>query len=487
MRLSALIDEGLEVDDFADVEVGGIALKAQAVRPGDLFAALPGVRVDGRRFAAEAAENGAVAFLTAEAGAIAAGGRPVVRADEPRGALARMAARLHPGRPAFVAAVTGTNGKTSIAGFTRQLWRLAGLPAASLGTLGLEGALVSDVPALTTPDAVALHRALELLKAQGIEHLALEASSHGLDQRRLDGLEVDAAAFSNLSRDHFDYHGTYDAYLAAKRRLFTDVLRPDGTAVLNADAPESAGLADAVRARGGRVWTYGAAGADGRLVARVPHAVGQRLALRVDGVERGVEIALVGGFQAHNLLAALGLAIAGGLAAERALDLLPEVRGVRGRMERVRGRADGTAAYVDYAHTPDALEQALKALRPHTDGRLHVVFGCGGDRDPGKRPLMGSIAAKLADRVWLTDDNPRGEDPALIRAAVRAGIESGDAVEIGDRAGAIAAAFDALEPGDTLLVAGKGHETGQTVGDTVHPFDDAAVLRALPGDVRGAA
>ena len=486
MRLSDLtLEEG--TIEGADAEVEGLSLDARGVLPGDLFAALKGSRFDGRRFVGEALKNGAVAVLTGEEGPLEPLPVPVVRARDPRGALARMAARLYPKRPAFVAAVTGTNGKTSIAAFARQLWTLAGLRAASLGTLGLEGDAALDAPKLTTPDAVSLHRILEGLAGAGVGRLVLEASSHGLDQRRLEGVAFDAAAFSNLSRDHFDYHGSEAAYLTAKRRLFSDLLRPGGIAVLNADAPQFEGLAEAARARGALVWDYGFKARRLRLDAVTPHAHGQRLDLTLEGREAGVDLGLVGAFQAHNVLAALGLAVAGGLDPSRAVGLLPRLQGVRGRMELACRHPNGAPAFVDYAHTPDALEKALLALRPHAKGRLLVVFGCGGDRDPGKRPLMGGVAGRLADRVWVTDDNPRTEDPGAIRAAILAACPEGRTVEAGGRAAAILDALKTLGPDDLLLVAGKGHETGQTVGDRMLPFDDALVLRDAARLAGGAA
>jgi UDP-N-acetylmuramoyl-L-alanyl-D-glutamate--2,6-diaminopimelate ligase len=447
-----------------------------------LFAALPGSRTDGSRFVADAVARGAVAVL-GDARATAACAVPSLVTDEPQAALARAAARFFGRQPRTVAAVTGTSGKTSIATFTRQLWAALGHRAASVGTLGVQ---TSDAPGeggLTTPDAIALHRACAGLAGRGFERLALEASSHGLHQHRLDGLALSAAAFSNLSRDHHDYHGGPEAYYAAKRRLFAELLPPGGVAVLNADAPEFADLAALAAARGHELLDYGAAARRLRLVERAATAHGQRLLLEVDGRRHHVESGLVGAFQAHNLLAALGLVLACGEEAEAALPHLPSLRAPLGRMQLTALSAMGAPAFVDYAHKPEALEKALEALRPHAEGRLVVVFGCGGDRDPGKRPLMGEIAARLADLVVVTDDNPRTEDPAAIRAAILAGAPGAE--EIGDRAQAIRSAFAALEPGDALLVAGKGHETYQVVGDRILPFDDAEVLRACARELGG--
>jgi UDP-N-acetylmuramoyl-L-alanyl-D-glutamate--2,6-diaminopimelate ligase len=395
-----------------------------------------------------------------------------------------IAARLFERQPRCIAAVTGTNGKTSVAGFTRQLWTGLGLAAGSLGTLGLDAAGVRRSSNLTTPDPVQLHALLAELAAAGVDHLVLEASSHGLDQHRLDGVRLTAAAFTNLSRDHFDYHGSFAEYLAAKRRLFSELLPPEGVAVLNADQPEYAPLAEVCRGRGIAVLDYGRQAARLQLRAQTPDHEGQDIRFALDGEEHRVRLALVGRFQAANALAALGLAVACGAAPDAAVEALGGLRGVRGRLERVPGHPAGAQVFVDYAHTPDALAQALDALRPHAAGRLIALFGCGGDRDPGKRVAMGRIAAAQADRVFVTDDNPRSEDPALIRRAILAGCPG--AREIGDRRAAIRAAVAGLDPGDVLLVAGKGHESGQIVSDRVLPFDDAAEVRAALAELGGA-
>ena len=476
MRLSTFAEPGVRLIGDPAVSIAGIAVDSRTVAAGELFAALSGTRGDGLAHADEALARGAVAILGDDRLTARRWPVPVLVAEDPRRALARLAARFFAAQPATVAAVTGTNGKTSVTSFLRQLWLFAGHPAASIGTLGVQSSRGDRPGALTTPDPVTLHRLAAELQAQGIEHLAVEASSHGLDQRRLDGLAIRAAAFTNLSRDHFDYHGSPEAYLAAKARLFEVVLPPGGVAVLNADVPEFAKLAGIARARGQEILDYGRGGTRLGLVAQTPHDHGQRLELVVDGRAATVESGLVGAFQAWNLLAALGLALATGVEREVALAGLGRVVGAAGRMQLVGQTRRGAPVYVDYAHTPDALEKVLRALRPHAAGRLWVVFGCGGDRDPGKRPLMGSVAASCADRVVVTDDNPRGEDPAAIRRAILAACPG--AVEIGDRAEAIARAIAALEPGDLLVVAGKGHETGQIVGATVMPFDDAEVVRA---------
>jgi UDP-N-acetylmuramoyl-L-alanyl-D-glutamate--2,6-diaminopimelate ligase len=472
--LAALCDDRLRLRGSGEVEIGGLALDSRSVHAGDLFAAMPGTRTDGRHFLAAAIDAGAVAVL-GDARVAAATDLPALVADEPRAALAHVAARFYGRQPQTVVAVTGTSGKSSVVVFARQLWAGLGHPAASLGTLGLQ---TSDAPgdgSLTTPDPITLHRLAAELAADGIEHLAIEASSHGLDQHRVDGLHLVAAAFTNLSRDHFDYHGSAAAYYTAKRRLFAELLPAGAVAVLNADAPEFADLAGLAADRDLHVLDYGERGCALRLVDRVPTGHGMELEVELLGHRLRFALALVGGFQAHNLLAAAGLVLAAGATAETVLPLLGGVRAPLGRMQLVARHSTGAAAFVDYAHKPEALAKALEALRPHTVGRLVVVFGCGGDRDPGKRPLMGEIAAQLADIVIVTDDNPRGENPAEVRKAVLVAAPS--AREIGGREEAIRTAFDWLRAGDTLLVAGKGHETYQIVGDIILPFDDAEVLR----------
>lgn len=465
----------------------GLTADSRAVAPGFLFAALPGSRTDGRAFIAEAVARGAAAVLAPEGLAWPEGvpARPLITDADPRRALALMAAALHGGaQPATVVAVTGTNGKTSTVDFLRQLWALDGGRAASLGTLGLVAEGFDPGPSLTTPDPVALHATLAALARAGVERAAMEASSHGLDQRRLDGVRLAAAGFTNLTRDHLDYHGGMDAYRAAKLRLFDALLEAGRPAVANADM--EAKTLDALRAaaarRGLPLLTVGEAGRDVRLLRQTPLPDGQVLAVEAFGARRDtLRLALPGRVQADNALLALALAVATGMDPGRAIGLLPRLAGVRGRMELAARLPNGAAVYVDYAHTPDALERLLAALRPHVSegGRLHVVFGAGGDRDPGKRPLMGAACARLADRCWVTDDNPRSESPAAIRAAVLAGCPGG--VDAGDRRAAIAAAIADLRRGEVLAVAGKGHESGQTVGGVTTPFDDAAVVREIAG------
>ncbi len=455
----------------------GITADSRQVRPGMLYAALPGARVDGRDFIGEAVERGAVAVLAGTGTAWPAGvpERPLLLDPQPRRALARLAAEHAGAQPRTVVAVTGTNGKTSTAEFLRQIMALSGVAAASLGTLGLIGPGGATGPGLTTPDPVALAETLAALARDGVQAVAMEASSHGLEQFRLDGVRLAAAGFSNLTRDHLDYHGTMDAYRAAKLRLFLDVLPWDAPAVACADL-DPASLNTLSEMLGPRLHTVCEGGSLIRLMHAKPLPDGQVLNVEFGGTCHEIRLKLPGRFQADNALLAAGLALVTGT--DAALDLLPGLHGVRGRMELAATLPNGAAVYVDYAHTPDALNRLLRALRPHTRDRLHVVFGAGGDRDPGKRPMMGA-AATLADVLIVTDDNPRSEDPASIRAAVLAGCPG--ARDIGDRAKAIAAALDGLRPGDVLAVAGKGHEQGQTIGGETLPFDDVSVVRSLVG------
>jgi UDP-N-acetylmuramoyl-L-alanyl-D-glutamate--2,6-diaminopimelate ligase len=466
---------------FSDLEILGLTADSRRVNPGFLFAALPGSRVHGGRFAAEAISAGAVAILTDSADTLRLSQQQrerivIVTDANPQRRLALFAARFHGRQPRTIAAVTGTNGKTSVVHFTREIWAALGHPAAGLGTLGLVTTAEHRPGALTTPDPVALHRDLAGLTVQGIEHVAVEASSHGLHQFRLDGLTVAAAAFTNLTRDHLDYHGDMAHYRAAKERLFAELLPSEAPAVLNSDSAEFERLEALCRDRGHPVLGYGInPAADFRLVAREPRAAGQVLLLEVLGQRHELVLPLVGQFQAMNALSALGLVIATGGPTAAATEALANLPAVPGRMQFVAEGPRGGAIIVDYAHTPDALVTVLTALRPHAHGRLAVVFGCGGDRDAGKRPLMGEVAARLADRVYVTDDNPRTEEAADIRRAILAAAPN--AVEIGNRREAIATAIAELTGGEILVIAGKGHETGQIIGDTTYPFDDAAVAR----------
>ncbi len=459
-----------------DAEITGLTADSREVAPGYLFAALPGSRHDGACFIAEALSRGAAALLVPESLEGRSADVPVVRAGDPRRELALMAARYYPGAPETIAAVTGTAGKTSVVEFARQLWRAGGRRAASLGTLGIRADVpVADI-AHTTPDPVTLHRAVDALARAGVDCLGLEASSHGLDQRRLDGLAIFAGAFTSFSRDHLDYHGDAEDYLRAKLRLFNTVMAIGGTAVVNADCAVAERVFAACRARSLDVVTYGRGQCDLALRRATPTAEGQRLELEIFGCSLDVVLPLGGEFQAMNALAAFGLVLASGGDKDGAVAALARLRGVPGRLQWVGALANGARVYVDYAHKPAALEQVLATLRPMTAGRLVALFGCGGDRDPGKRREMGEIAARLADHAIVTDDNPRSEDPAAIRAAVLAGCPGAE--EIGERGAAIAGAISSLAAGDILLLAGKGHEQGQYVGDEVCPFDDAEEARA---------
>jgi len=474
LQLSELMN-GDSLGATADVEIRGLTADSRDVQPGYLFAALAGSQTDGARFIEDAVARGAVAVLTGSAAADVPANVAGLRDPNPRHRLARMAARFYGHQPATVAAVTGTNGKSSVAAFTRQFWSAAGLTAASLGTLGLDAPNVDHKVVHTTPDAVTLHSILAEVAEAGVGYLVLEASSHGLDQCRLDGVDIIAGAFTNLSRDHLDYHPTTDAYLDAKMRLFEEIMAPGGHAVLNADADIYDAVSGRCRAAGHRILSYGRAGKDLRLHDCRPTAAGQHLDIDVLGRRQSVELPLIGAFQAENLLCAMGLALATGVDLEPLLAYADHVESVPGRLELAARHPDGAAIYVDYAHTPDALRTVLNAVRPHVSGKLVVIFGCGGDRDRGKRPQMGAVSAALADRVVVTDDNPRSEDPAVIRAEALAGADG--AIEIGDRREAICSAVANLTAEDVLVIAGKGHEPGQIVGDQVLPFDDATEAR----------
>ena len=464
-----------------DIAIAGITADSRAVKPGFLFAALPGTRADGANFARAADKAGAAAILAAAP--IKGVDVPVMVSPDVRRAYALAAAAFYGPGPKICVAVTGTNGKTSVAVFCRQIFAAPGHASASLGTLGVTIARdgrdeVVTGPGLTTPDAGELARIVADLAGRGVTHLALEASSHGIDQRRLDGMTLAAAGFTNLTQDHLDYHGDMDAYRDAKLRLF-DALVPAGApAVLNADSPAAPAFARAAARNGSPVLTVGEDGGIIRLMGRTPTPQGQTLELEAKGRPFTVRLPLVGAFQASNALIAAGLCVAAGEAMEEVLAALEGLQGAPGRLQRVGSGPRGGEAYVDYAHTPDGLKTVLEALRPHARGKLIVVFGAGGDRDRAKRPLMGAHAAELADLAIVTDDNPRSEEPAAIRCEVLAGAPG--ALEIGDRRAAIRAGVEALRDGDVLVVAGKGHEQGQTVAGVVHPFDDVTeVQRAL--------
>jgi len=469
MKLSGLIDGWTGT---GDPEIAGLTSDSRAVKPGFLFAALPGVKADGRSFIAKAIEAGAVAVIAPKGTTASV---PVFETDNPRRAFSIAVARFFGRQPEVVAAVTGTNGKTSIAAFVRQIFAFCGRPAASMGTVGIVSPSGERALSHTTPDPVVVQAELARLADEGVTHLSLEASSHGLDQYRLDGVKIAAAAFTNLTRDHLDYHETLEAYRDAKLRLFREVVEPDGIAVIDADGEEADAFIAAAVARGLKTVTVGRKGEALKLTNREAHLDSQVLTVADKKISHIVRLPLAGAFQASNALVAAGLCIGLGENPFKVFEALSHLKGAKGRLEHVATSRAGAPIFVDYAHTPDALETVLKTLRPHVQAKLRVVFGCGGDRDAGKRPLMGAAAAANADAVIVTDDNPRSEEPAAIRAAILAAAPG--AAEIGDRAAAIDAAVESLQEGDILVIAGKGHEAGQIIGSTVLPFDDGDEAR----------
>lgn len=456
----------------AVVDITGLALDSRQVQPGYLFAALPGSQHNGSNFIADAVKRGAVAVLAPLGTKIESATHLITDAD-PRARLSHMAARFFGPQPKWITAVTGTNGKSSVADMSRQIWQKMGYRAASIGTLGIqtsEGDMAP--PGLTTLDPINLHKTLAEMARTGTTHVALEASSHGLDQARIDAVEICAAAFTTFGRDHLDYHQNVASYFSAKARLFDRVLPADATAVLNADIPEFSELTKICRARDQRIVSYGKAG-NIKLISAAPRADGQEIEIELAEQRHVFKLPLFGGFQAHNMLAALGLVLTSSGDRDAVLAALPHLRGVPGRMEEITRLPNGAGIFVDYAHTHDALETVLTAIRPHCTGRLSVIFGAGGDRDRGKRPLMGAVAARRADRIIVTDDNPRSEDPAVIRAEILAACP--EATEIGDRETAIRTAIASLASGDILIIAGKGHETGQITASGVTDFNDADI------------
>lgn len=492
MRSTAsLSDLGLLAQDGRDPLVTGLSVDSRDVDAGHLFAALPGSNAHGAQFISYALRLGAGSILTDRAGvrlaqeALSESDAALVVVENPRAALASAAALWFGAQPKTMVAVTGTNGKTSVSTFVRQIFDMCGHAAINLGTTGVEGAWTAPL-AHTTPEPITLHRALAGAAEAGVTHGAMEASSHGLSQNRLDGVHLTAAGFTNFTQDHLDYHETFEAYFDAKAGLFTRVLPPEGTAVLNIDDPAVTDMLETAHMRGQNTLSIGTRDdADLRIEAHRFEPSGQTLRFRFAGKTYQKHLPLIGGFQGDNALMAAALAIACGESPDEIFDHLEHLTSVRGRMELAATRANGAAVFVDYAHTPDAVDTALRALRPHVMGRLVAVIGAGGDRDPGKRPLMGQAAAHAADLVFVTDDNPRTEDPAVIRAAVLAGAPH--AVQVADRAEAILRAVDALGPGDTALICGKGHETGQVIGTDVFPFDDveqaSIAVAALDGDL----
>ena len=477
MKLGDLLPED-RAGSVADIEITGLAFDSRKATKGSLFFAISGSKADGAHFAKQAVNAGAVAVAAERE----IGDLPKTIAFVPvknvRRALALAASKFFPRQPKTIAAVTGTSGKTSVASFTRQIWTALGQNAASVGTIGVTTAKEEIYGSLTTPDPIELHRTLDKLTGDGITHLAIEASSHGLDQHRLDGLNVAAGAFTNLSRDHMDYHPTIQDYLAAKLRLFENLILKDGTAVIDVDNEHADAVIDAAKTRGLKLFMVGREGNPLQLIDVAVEGFAQKIALFYSGRPYVLKLPLVGAFQVENALVAAGLVISTGGDPEKVFPALEKLIGAKGRLE-LAGTKDGAPIFVDYAHKPDALAKALEALRPYVKGRLIVVFGCGGDRDKGKRPLMGAIAADLADEVIVTDDNPRSEDPATIRAEIM--TDAGGAKEIGDRAEAIRAGIKDMKSGDVLLIAGKGHETGQIVGNRVLPFSDQDEVRKALG------
>jgi len=467
----------VKLRDIADVdsdsEVTGFAIDHRKVVPGSVFGAFKGAVFNGEDFIGQAVDRGAVAVVARPEAAF--GRVPLLSDPEPRRLFAELAAKFYAPFPETVVAVTGTNGKTSTVEMTRQIWRMSGHRSASIGTLGVTTADDQVKTGLTTPDIVTFLNNMAGLKRMGISHVAYEASSHGLDQHRAEGVPLAAAAFTNFSRDHLDYHETMDAYFEAKMRLFQALLPSGKPAVIWTDDPKSAEVIERVSARGHEVLTVGRQGETIRLVEQSPTALGQTLVLEHAGKTHRLALPLIGAYQAANVLTAAGLVLVTGGEWATTFTAMQRVAPVRGRLERAVISRTGVPVYIDYAHTPDALEAAIAALRPHVEGRLITVFGAGGDRDQGKRPEMGKVATSLSDVVIVTDDNPRSEDPVRIRADIMSGAAG--AIEVGGRREAIAEAIRIAREGDIVLVAGKGHETGQIIGDTVLPFDDALVAR----------
>jgi len=482
MKLRELLPPDAEIAaPSGDIDCAGVTADSRMVKPGDLFVAIAGGKTDGLRFVDQALAAGAVAVMAERAPERPLPGNVVfIRVPNARRTLACAAAKIFPRQPRTIAAVTGTSGKTSVAAFTRQIWDAIGHRAASIGTIGMVSPRGETYGSLTTPDPVVLHRSLQQLADDGVTHLAIEASSHGLDQFRLDGLRIAVGAFTNITRDHLDYHPSFEAYFAAKLRLFEELIEPSGAAVVDVDHEHAAAVVDAAEARGLSILRVGRTGADIRLLEARIDGFSQALHVAHGGKEFRVRLPLVGAFQVENALVAAAIAIAAGGEPAHVFAALADLRGAKGRLELV-GQKRGAPIFVDYAHKPDALAKALEALRPYAAGRLVVVFGAGGDRDRGKRPLMGAVAAAKADRVVVTDDNPRSENAAAIRAAILAAAPG--AIEIDDRRAAIRSAISELRSGDALLIAGKGHETGQIIGDRIVPFSDhdavAAALKEL--------
>ena len=481
MKLRDLLPEAAIDSRLGAIEATGVTADSRKVKPGFLFVAIAGAKADGTHFAKQAVNAGAAAVVAEHQPAELSDAVAFIRVKNSRRALAHVAAKFFSRQPETIVAVTGTSGKTSVAAFTRQIWSVLGYQAASIGTIGVVSPKDERYGSLTTPDPVELHRTLDQLAGEGVTHLALEASSHGLDQYRLDGVRVAAGAFTNLSRDHLDYHPTIEAYLAAKLRLFEDLIAPGGTAVVGVDDCYAGQVIEVAKEHGLRIISVGERGDDIKLIGGSIDGFAQIVTIAHGGRTYKVKLPLVGAFQVQNAGIAAGLAIATGAEPAQVFAALEKLTGAKGRLE-LAGTHNSAPIFIDYAHKPDALKKALESLRPYASGKLFVVFGAGGDRDSGKRPIMGRIAAENADRVIVTDDNPRSESPAAIRAAILANAPG--AAEIGDRAEAIRKTIAELAAGDVLLIAGKGHETGQIIGDRIIPFSDhEAVCAALQGKV----
>jgi len=481
VKLRDLLPEAATDARLSAIEVAGVTSDSRKVKSGFLFVAIAGAKADGAQFAKQAAAAGAVVVAAEQRPDALPDAAAFVPVKNARRALALAAARFLPRQPKTIAAVTGTSGKTSVAAFTRQIWSAIGYRAASIGTIGVVSPKGEQYGSLTTPDPAELHRTLDQLANEGVTHLAIEASSHGLDQHRLDGVRIAAGAFTNLSRDHLDYHPTIEAYLQAKLRLFEELIVPDGTAVIGVDDCYAGQVIEAAKMRGLKIFTVGETGSDIKFAGRSIDGFAQIITVQHAGRAYKVKLPLVGAFQVQNAGIAAGLAIATGAEPGPVFSALEKLAGAKGRLE-ITGTHNGAPIFIDYAHKPDALKKALESLRPYAHGKLVVVFGAGGDRDKGKRPIMGRIAAENADLVIVTDDNPRTENPGAIRTAILAGAKG--ATEIGDRAEAIRTAVAGLTTGDVLLIAGKGHEPGQIIGDRILPFSDhEAVAVALQGKV----
>jgi UDP-N-acetylmuramoyl-L-alanyl-D-glutamate--2,6-diaminopimelate ligase len=482
MRLGELLTDDAEYDRrFAAVAINGVTADSRKVQRGSLFVAVPGTKADGLQYTAAAIAAGAAAIVAERVPAETPEAVAFVRVPNARRALALAAARLHPRQPATIAAVTGTSGKTSVAAFTRQIWQALGHSAASIGTVGIASPRGETYGSLTTPDPVDLHRTLDALAGDGVTHLAMEASSHGLDQHRLDGVRISAGGFTNLSRDHLDYHATFDAYVSAKLRLFQELLAPGSAAVIALDQDEARVFVEAAMQRQLRLITIGGAGSGIRALESVIDGYAQTLTLQHEGRQHRIRLPLVGAFQVQNALVAAGLAIATGSDAGDVFATLEGLKGAKGRLELV-GNKNAAPIFVDYAHKPDALAKALEALRPYVRRRLVVVFGCGGDRDRGKRPQMGAIAERLADHAIVTSDNPRTENPDRIIDDIEAGMKAKNHERITDRHDAIARALTIAGPDDVVVLAGKGHETYQIRGTIAYPFDEREIVRELAPD-----